>query len=399
MKYYMFNGLNKDEKNDKKLNKKRLTKVLILLIVIILIITFVILYSSNETVKDFFDKNIFRKEVYEENLPWISLEGIRTENAFAYGNYIAVLDQNKLQLYNKYGNMEETLEIDISVPIFSSNGKYLCIAENGGQDIYLIFNKNILWQKEITGDIKDVNVNENGYVTISITGTSYKTVVDVFDVKGDELFKKYLSNSNVIATDISRDNKYLAVAEANFSGITIESCVEIISIEKAKTGNVNSIEYIYNADLNNLIINVKYQNKNKLMCMYDNRIDYIQDNKNEKFRELPDSNSLFADVNLIGKIIKVVKKDALLFNSAADIQIIDINNEEVFTYEIDSLPKQVYTNGNNVIGINLGTEAIFMNNNGWLIKRYKSQQEIEKIVVGDGVAGIISRGKIKIISL
>ena len=59
----------------------------------------------------------------------------------------------------------------------------------------------------------------------------------------------------------------------------------------------------------------------------------------------------------------------------------------------------MYTNGNNLIGINLGTEAMFMNNNGWLIKKYKSQQEIEKIVIGDGLAGIISRGKIKIISL
>ncbi len=66
---------------------------------------------------------------------------------------------------------------------------------------------------------------------------------------------------------------------------------------------------------------------------------------------------------------------------------------------MDDIPKQIDTNEKNVIGINIGTEALFVNNNGWLIKKYNSQQEIEKIVIGEGIAGIISKGKIKLISL
>ena len=388
-----------EKKEEKKLNKKKVAKVSVLLVIIILIITFVILYSTNNTVKKFFDKYIFRKEVYEEDLPLISLEGIRTDNVYAFGNYIVVLNQNKLNLYNKYGNVEETLDIDISVPIFSNCGKYLCLAEKSGQKIYLISNKTILWQKEVSGNIEDINVNENGYVVASISGTSYKTVIDVFDSKGEELFKKYLSSSNVIAADISKDNKHLAVAEADFSGITIISTIEIISMEKAQSGNSEPVEYVYESEINDLIVNIKYQSKDKLMCLYDNKASIVQDRNSNDFTSLTQQDTLFADINLNGKMIKIVKNNSGTIKSGADIQIIDANNNKnVNIYSIDDTPKQVYTNGNNVFGINLGTEALLINSSGWLLKDYKSNQEIEKIVIGDGIAGVISRGKIRVVS-
>ena len=89
-----------------------------------------------------------------------------------------------------------------------------------------------------------------------------------------------------------------------------------------------------------------------------------------------------------------------MFSASADIEIIDINNiENIITYSIDEIPKQIYTNGDNIIGVNIGTEALFINNSGWLIKQYKSEQEIEKLVVGDGIAGVISKGKIRLVSL
>ncbi len=304
---YLVNGNGKKDKN-KKINKKKVLKAVIFGILLILIIAFVILYSSNDSVKKFCDKYVFKKEVYEENLPEISLDGISTSNIYAYSTYVAVLKQNKLNLYNKYGNVDDTVDVEISVPIFSGNGKYLCMAEDSGQKIYLISGKNIVWQKEIEGNIENINVNDNGYVSIAVSGTSYKTVVYIINDKGEELFKTYLSASNVIATDISNDNKYLAIAEANFAGITIESSVKIISIEKAQINSSDSIEYVYNSDPNNLIINVNYQNKNKLMCMYDNRIDFIQEKNNQEFIKLDDKETLFMDINLERKNCKNNKK-------------------------------------------------------------------------------------------
>lgn len=56
------------------------------------------------------------------------------------------------------------------------------------------------------------------------------------------------------------------------------------------------------------------------------------------------------------------------------------------------------TSGEN-IALNLGSQIDFINTNGWLVKRYISQKEVNDIVVSEKIAGIIYKEKIEITSL
>lgn len=51
------------------------------------------------------------------------------------------------------------------------------------------------------------------------------------------------------------------------------------------------------------------------------------------------------------------------------------------------------------IALNLGSQIDFINTNGWLVKRYISQKEVNDIVVSEKIAGIIYKEKIEITSL
>lgn len=401
MKYYMFNGLNdngKANKPKKELNKKKILKLVITLLCIALVISFITLYATNEKCREVFDKYVFRKEVQENNLPNIPIDSSKNSNICTYDRYIGVLEQNVLKIYNKLGNHEHSLDIEISNPLFQSNGEYLCVAEKKGQKVYLIKNKNIVWQNKVEGNISSINVNKNGYVTITISGTTYKTVVSTYDRNGKELFSKYLSTSNVIDTDISNDNKYLAIAEANFSGIMVKSSIEIISIEDAQKNSSESIRYTHIAEMNDLITNIKYQNKNKLVCMYDEHIDIYDEGQNTEMINFKNGNVLFSDINLSDKIIKIEKKSTGLFSAEAEMKIINTNTQKETIYAIDNVPKSVYVQ-DNMIAINLGTSALFINDSGWLVKRYESSQEIQKIVLCSNLATIVSKNKIEIVSL
>ena len=361
MNYYMFNGLHngKKIKNSKKqINKRKVCKVVFIVFCIILLITSIVLYITNEKCRKIFDKYLFRKEVYENNLPTIKLESNENINAFAYNKYIAILEQNKLKLYNKLANEETSLDIEISSPIFEINGDYLAIAEKNGQKIYLLNNKNIVWQNEIEGNISSINVNKNGYVSVIISGTSCKTVVQTFDSNGNELFKNYLFTTNVVDSDISNDNKYLAIAETNFTGIVIQSSVKIISIEDAKQNSSEAIKYVHLAKPDDLIINIKYQNKNELLCMYDKHIDILNQDKNTELLNFENEDVLFVDINL-SKVMKIVKKSSGMF-AESEIQLINSNTSDTVTYALENVPKTVYVQ-DNVIAVNLGTNAIFIN--------------------------------------
>lgn len=397
MKYYMFNEETGNE-NKKKLNKSKIIKLIIFVLVIAAIVTLTILYRNNENVRNFLDKYIFRKEVQSANLVKIDLETNKSAGVYAYEKYILVLEQNSLDFYNRFGNKDGNLDIQISTPLFASKGNYLCVAEKNGQKLYCIQNKNIVWQKDIEGEIKGININKNGYVSVIVSGTSYKSIIEIYDNNGKELFKRVLSTTTVIDTDISADNKYLAIAETNFSGVLIQSTIEIVSMENAAKKPDDAIVYKYDADSDNLVTNIEYQ-KDNLVCMYDKYIDIIKNKNVTKVFDYTSEDVLFAGINLNSKIIKVLRKSKGFLGKEFQMKIIDTNNpSNEIVYEIEQNPKGIYVS-DNIICINLGTEVLFVNSTGWLMKRYKSSQEVQNIVFNSNIAGIISKNRIELISL
>lgn len=397
MKYYMFDEETGNE-NKKKLNKSKIIKLIIFVLVIAAIVTLTILYRNNENVRNFLDKYIFRKEVQSANLVKIDLETNKSAGVYAYEKYILVLEQNSLDFYNRFGNKDGNLDIQISTPIFASKGNYLCVAEKNGQKLYCIQNKNIVWQKDIEGEIKGININKNGYVSVIVSGTSYKSIIEIYDNNGKELFKRGLSTTTVIDTDISADNKYLAIAETNFSGVLIQSTIEIVSMENAAKKPDDAIVYKYDADSDNLVTNIEYQ-KDNLVCMYDKYIDIIKNKNVTKVFDYTSEDVLFAGINLNSKIIKVLRKSKGFLGKEFQMKIIDTNNpSNEIVYEIEQNPKGIYVS-DNIICINLGTEVLFVNSTGWLMKRYKSSQEVQNIVFNSNIAGIISKNRIELISL
>lgn len=397
MKYYMFNEETGNE-NKKKLNKSKIIKLIIFVLVITAIVTLTILYRNNENVRNFLDKYIFRKEVQSANLVKIDLETNKSAGVYAYEKYILVLEQNSLDFYNRFGNKDGNLDIQISTPLFASKGNYLCVAEKNGQKLYCIQNKNIVWQKDIEGEIKGININKNGYVSVIVSGTSYKSIIEIYDNNGKELFKRGLSTTTVIDTDISADNKYLAIAETNFSGVLIQSTIEIVSMENAAKKPDDAIVYKYDANSDNLVTNIEYQ-KDNLVCMYDKYIDIIKNKNVTKVFDYTSEDVLFAGINLNSKIIKVLRKSKGFLGKEFQMKIIDTNNpSNEIVYEIEQNPKGIYVS-DNIICINLGTEVLFVNSTGWLMKRYKSSQEVQNIVFNSNIAGIISKNRIELISL
>lgn len=386
-------------RKDRKLNKKKIYIMIAVFIVAIIITTMAIIYNANKNFRNFMDKYIFRKDVTEENVPVVELEYSSNTNIFSYGKYICVLAENNLNKYNSSGKKEKEVKIEINNPIYDVEGKYLVIGENGSQKLCLISDDHIIWEKNVDGNLNKVTVNKNGYVSAIVTGTTYKSVIITYDAKGNELFKSYLSNTIAVDACVSPDNAELAYAEVNNSGTTIQSNIKIISIKEAKEKNTEP-KYTYNANQNSLILRIKYQEKSQLICMYDDSIHKFEEGVDVELTKLDEDNPKinFADIELTNYIFKAYEKSTSLFNADTIIEMQNTSNGKENIYTIEKVAKSVVTY-NNVIGVNLGNEIYFIDTNAWLIKRYYSSQVIEKIVLGDGIAGVIYGDKIEIINL
>lgn len=376
--------------------KRNLKKHIIISIMILIILILVLFYLFNPNFRNFITIHIFRKQVSQDKLTSINLVEDESSFVYAYDKYITVLNKNVLYTYNASGDITSENEIEISSPLFASNNKFLAIAENNGNTIYLISGSNIIWQSNIDGKIARINVNNNGYVSVIVTGTSYKSIVISFDAKGKELFKTYLSNTIAIDSDISNDNKYLSVAEVDYSGSVIKSIIQTISIEKAKSDPTNSVAYTFTSDNNHLITDIKFQNKNLLSCMYDDSIHIL--NITEKTdSEIVTFNKQynFVDINLKNNTVMSDSRSSG-FSSNTQINIYNIQNNNTSFYKLNSGIKSLYAY-NEKIAINTGSEIHFIGLNGWLLKKYNSSSEINTIVLGDNIAGVVYKDKVEIV--
>lgn len=381
----------------KELNKKRVIIVISICIFLLILLTIGIIYWFNASFRMFMDIHIFRKEIHSENLPSIEITSDEDQFFYAYDKYIAVLNKNILYTYSGSGQLATKNDVNISLPIFSSNNKFLVVAEENGNNLYLFSGTNLAWQGTVDGNISKINVNKNGYVSVILSGTSYKSVVVSFDSKGNELFKTYLSSNLAIDSDISNDNKYLSIAEIDYSGSIIKSMVKNISIEKAKSDPANSVIHNFTLKENTLITNIEYQDKSNLICMCNNAI-YLLNISNFSDNELIDlENYEFADIHLKNSILYTSSKN-YGFSTTSTTHILNVQNNIENNYEMKGSIKSISAHGEK-IAINTGSEIHFIGLNGWLIKKYDSYNEINHIILGDTVAGIIYKNKIEIIQI
>ena len=387
------------EEGVKKINKKKIIITIFIVILVVAIIITVGLYVSNKQIREWMDKNVFRKEVEQDTAITIELNEEQIENIYAFNKYIGILNQTKFTIYGNTGNKEASLDIQISNPIFSSANRFLAIAENKGQKFYLLEDKNIVWEAELDGNISQIYVNKNGYVAVLITGTSNKTVIKMYNPEGKEMFSIFLAYTRAVDVSISNDNKHLAIAEVDTSGTMIQSSIRIMSIDKAEKGQTeDSLEKTYSSEVGKLMTNVRYQEKGKLICMYTDSITEIENEKENILLESNDKKIIFQAIELENNICYVEEKSSGLFSADSVVNIINTDSKETRQYTVNYVAKEIYTN-RNIIALNLGTEIEFINTGGWLVKRYIANQEITSIVVSDSIAGIIYRDKIEIINL
>lgn len=387
------------ETKEKKVNKKKVIITIIAIIITLFLIIISAIYINNKNVRLWIDKNIFRKEVIQNNLPTIELNESDTQNIYAFNKYIGVLSKNQFAIYDNSGKKQDELNIEITKPIFNSNGRHLVIAEEKGQKVYLITDKGIAWEKSIEGNISQVEVNKNGYVAITIVDTINKTVVAVYDNTGNWLFNNILSTTRVVSTSLSNDNKYLALAEIDTSGTQIQSSIKVMSIEEGKNNPSNSIKKVYNSEKGDLITQIKYQEKDELLCMYTDKIDVIKtDETTETISENKDKKVSFTSISLSNSAVMLEEKSSGLFTADSIVSIINPDNKNISTYTTEAVTKEIYTY-DNIIGLNLGAEVEFINTSGWLVKKYTAEQEITNIVLSSSMAGIVYRDKIELINL
>lgn len=390
--------MNENEKVKRKLNIKKILRLAFLVVLFILMIIMISLYIAKDNFRKWTDENIFRKEVSNEDAITVDLDTNKKNQIYAYSEYIAVFNPKQISLYNVNGICENTIDVDINKALFDSSEKYLVIAEDGGKNFCLIFDKTYLWAGSEDGQIIQVSVNRNGYVAVVTTDNTYKSIVSVYNYSGKLLFRRYFASTRVVDLSISKDNKYVAIGELDSSGALIQSNLKIISIEKAQNTEEEGIIYDYDVKEGDLLTQVIYKANGNVSCMFSDKIGVISEKEYKEILEAKEKSATFLSNNLNDDIVYVEEVKNGVFSKKSVIHIVNEGDQKEKIYQLEELAKDLKAEGK-IIAVNVGTDVYFLNSTGWLIKKFASNQEITNICFSDSIAGIIYRDRVEIINL
>lgn len=372
-----------EEKKEYQIQREiNIRKIIITGIVVVLILAVVIIFSlyiAEEGFRKWVDINVLRKDISSESVATVDLNVDKNNQIVCYNKYIGILNEKNLKIYNSAGENITDISVNINTAIFSTNDRYLAIAEKNGQELCVISDKTYLWTQKVDGEIQQICVNKNGYVILVTTDTTYKSIITVYDNSGKQLMRNFLSSSRVTDVSISDDNKYLAYSEIDTSGTLIKSSVKIISIEKAQSNSAESTIYTKEAETSKMILKIQYQENGELVCVYDDSINIVKDGYEQELIKKEDE-ATFVSGNLGNSIAYIKEEQRSAFNSSSTLNIVNTSSKQTYKYNFGEIAKEMYTTGN-VIGINIGTEIYFVKTNGMLIKKYTSNQEITNVMI------------------
>ena len=384
--------------NHRKEKIKKLALLISLLIILIAIIVLIIVYIFNIQFRNWCDKHILGKEILQEDTREIEIDGDENPQVYAFDKYICLFRRKTIEFYNKVGTKVGEIETNINNAKFASAGRYLAICEQDGKEFYLIDGKEKVYENEVDGTISQINVSRSGFVSVVLSNNSYKSIVSVYNKEGKEIFKTNLVTSRVVDVSISQDSQYLAIAEVDISGILTKSTIQIVSIELAQTKPAEAIVYKYEVPEGKLIINVEYQEKQKLICMYNDSIEVLQEQKSSELVGFENRKTTFMTIELNNRIAILEEKTTGEYTSDTYVNIINPENKREIQYIANGVVKSLHTS-NKRIAINTGSELHIISTNGFLVKKYISSTEINDIVMTDSLVGVIYRDKIQIINL
>lgn len=174
-------------------------------------------------------------------------------NAFASLNGTLLLcSDTALQLYSNSGLLYIDEQVEMSQPVIATCGSYAVAYDVGGNDLYVIHNKEVVhtYSSAKGYDLLSVRINENGYMAVVEQSSGYKASVKIFDSDYQLLLTENVSSEYVMDAVVSPDNKQFAVVTIGQKNRVFSSTINLYECQEGDLVATTTLKDQFVMDLN-----------------------------------------------------------------------------------------------------------------------------------------------------
>ena len=215
-------------------------------------------------------------------LPSIRLPGVAREEAveqLAYdplednvfslaGDSLCILNQRRLTLCSAAGKELVGRSLTFSRPTLCAAERFLLAYDRGGGSLFLLDDRGIQLEKAYDRPILSARVNRKGLFAVVSEEAGFKAVAEVFDKKGEKLFRVQSPKRYLTDAVPSADGGRLAVAGLEQEGSRFLSGVTVYSLKEE--------EPLFHVEFpDELVLAVSYPDNNHIVVLLETSVAFF----------------------------------------------------------------------------------------------------------------------------
>lgn len=223
----------------------------LVIVFVAVVICMSLLYQNRNLV--FWDRNVNRGG---DNIVH-QLQDNLAKNYKIYGKYLLVNDNNHTFALTKSGKVKWDIATPCANSIVKISGKYILVADVGGNSFWVIKNGKIIQESKMEDEIQTANINKNGYVTLSTNISAFSAHVLCLNPSGKTIYSWKVNEEYVLDAKMDNSNRHLAISMLDHENELISNTIYFVKIGSDKIINstkysgivLSSLEYNSNGEL------------------------------------------------------------------------------------------------------------------------------------------------------
>ena len=357
-----------------EVQKKKKNKILRFIIIILIVLMLLFLKKENqEKIIDFIKAPKITNQTLNlvESIP--IYEGI--DDLAFYEKRIMIWKDNKLTKLKIDGSKEWEKEFNFDEPMVSFGEKNIYVYEKSTGDIFFLNETGeTINRAGLKANINNV-VENFGNVLVHITKDNMEGII-ILDKEG-KIIEDNIIDSNILTYSMNHDGISYAISTLNLKGNNLKSKVQGFQLNG---------KFLFTTELNDeIVLYSNFIDKNKLIVMTDKSL-YLINNGNilweKQFKLIKDIYVHNGKINVLyGNVLETISADGETeekYNFTEDYKKIILYDKYIVLYGDDYM-----------IGLINGKEAF----------KYKSEENILKVVEENQNLIVVYENKIKLLSL
>ena len=231
-----------EQENTGKQRKKPrfLTRLLLFLLALVLLlvgVTAVVFRDrlNMDSIKRWFHYRslVLNDSGQAESFPY---EGDLTDTFATLDGDLLVCSGNTISLYSGSGIRYVSQSVSMEHPVVDTNGTLAVVYDAGGDELYVLGQRQLVWEAEGLRSILSAHLNHSGQLTVVTQADGYRGAVTVYSTDFQPIVTVNLSSAYVMDAALSDDGKTLSILTIGQEGGTFTSTLSLYALNTAAGG-------------------------------------------------------------------------------------------------------------------------------------------------------------------